>query len=603
MQALAIARLSECAYDTVMNIFAIFEDRIRGVLDELRSEGVLPQDVKTAGFVVEPPREAAHGDLATNAAMVLAKPARKNPKELAAQIAEKLAKTADVAKAEVAGPGFINLTLKAEFWPGVLRAVLEQGEDYGRSNIGAGEPVNVEYVSANPTGPIHVGHTRGAVFGDALANLLDFAGYKAAREYYINDGGGQVDVLARSAFLRYREALGEDIGEIPEGLYPGEYLKPVGAALAKEYGKRLLRMKEATWLPKVRARTVSMMIDLIREDLAALGITHEVFFSERSLSEGETDQVRETIEELRAKGLVYVGRLEPPKGKMPEDWEDREQTLFRSTEFGDDVDRALLKSDGSYTYFAPDIAYHRNKYRRGFKHMIIVLGADHGGYVKRLSAAVKALSGGEADIDVKLCQIVRLFKGGQPYKMSKRAGSFITARDLVDEVGPGPVRFMMLYRKNDAQLDFDLEKVVEQSNDNPVFYVQYAHARASSVLSKAREGFPGMDLTPSALACAKLNLLRDEAELALIKKIAQFPRTVEGAAQAHEPHRIAFFVHDLAAVFHSLWTRGKESPQLRFMVEGSWDITGARLALITATARILRSSLNLLGVEAISEMR
>ncbi|MGO9808961.1 MAG: arginine--tRNA ligase, partial [Rhodomicrobium sp.] len=554
-------------------------------------------------FVVEPPREAAHGDLATNAAMVLAKPARMNPKELAVQIADKLSRNSDVTKAEVAGPGFINLTLKPNIWPEVLQAVLQQGKDYGRSNIGAGEPVNVEYVSANPTGPIHVGHTRGAVFGDALANLLDFMGYKAAREYYINDGGAQVDVLARSAFLRYREALGEDIGAIPEGLYPGDYLKPVGAALAKEYGKRLLRMKEATWLPKVRAKAVSMMMDLIRDDLAALGITHETFFSERSLSEGETDQVRDAIEELRAKGLVYVGRLPPPKGKLPEDWEDREQTLFRSTEFGDNEDRALLKADGSYAYFAPDIAYHRNKYQRGFKHMIIVLGADHKDYVSRLSAAVKALSGGEADVDVKLCQIVRLFKGGQPYKMSKRAGSFITARDLVDEVGPGPVRFMMLFRKIDAQLDFDLEKVLEQSNDNPVFYVQYAHARACSVISKAQEGFPGLNLASSSLANAQLNLLSDDAELALIKKIAQFPRMVEGAAQAHEPHRIAFYAHDLAAVFHSLWTRGKESPQLRFMVEGSWDITEARLALITAMAHVLRSCLGLLGVEAISEMR
>jgi arginyl-tRNA synthetase len=586
-----------------MNIFAIFEDRIRGVLEELRAEGILPSDSKRGGFVVEPPREAAHGDIATNAAMLLAKSARSNPKDLAASIVRRLAKAEDVEKAEIAGPGFINLTLKPDFWPAILRAVLVQGHDYGRSNIGAGEPVNVEYVSANPTGPIHVGHTRGAVFGDSLANLLEFSGYKPAREYYINDGGGQVDVLARSAFLRYREALGEEIGVIPEGLYPGDYLKPVGEALAKEYGKRLLRMKEASWLPKVRAHAVSMMMDLIRGDLAALGIKHEVLFSERSLSEGETDQVRDTIEELRAKGLVYVGRLDPPKGKVPEDWEDREQTLFRSTEFGDDVDRALLKSDGSYTYFAPDMAYHRNKYLRGFKHMIVVLGADHGGYVKRLAAAVKALSGGEADVDVKLCQIVRLFKGGQPYKMSKRSGSFITARDLADEVGPGPVRFMMLYRKNDAQLDFDLEKVIEQSSDNPVFYVQYAHARACSVIAKVREDFPEMDLTPSALAGAKLNLLTDKAELALIKKIAQFPRTVEGAAQAHEPHRIAFFAHDLAAVFHSLWTRGKELPQLRVMVQGSWDITQARLALITASAQILRSSLSLLGVEAISEMR
>ena len=586
-----------------MNVFAIFEDRIRGVLEELRDEGVLPAGAKVDGFVAEPPREATHGDIATNAAMVLAKPARKNPKELAGELASRLAKSEGVEKAEVAGPGFINLTLKLEFWPAVLQAVLAQGNDYGRSNTGAGEPVNVEYVSANPTGPIHVGHTRGAVFGDALANLLEFAGYKPSREYYINDGGGQVDVLARSAYLRYREALGEDIGEIPDGLYPGDYLKPVGEALAKEYGKRLLRMKESTWLPKVRAKAVSMMMDLIRGDLAALGITHETFFSERSLSEGESDQVHEAIEELRAKGLVYVGRREAPKGKVPEDWEDREQTLFRSTEFGDDEDRPLLKSNGSYAYFAPDIAYHRNKYQRGFRHMIIVLGADHSGYVKRLKAAVKALSGGEADIDVKLCQLVRLFKGGQPYKMSKRAGSFITARDLVDEVGPGPVRFTMLNRKNDTQFDFDLEKVVEQSNDNPVFYVQYAHARACSVLAKAREEFPGEDTAPVALSQAKLNLLSDEAELALIKKIAQFPRTVEAAAQAHEPHRIAFFSHDLAAVFHSLQTRGKESPQLRFIVKGGWDLTGARLALVAATAQVLRTSLNLLGVEAISEMR
>jgi arginyl-tRNA synthetase len=604
-----------------MNVFAIFEERIRGILEALRAEGILPheakpgiiealraadnlpEEAKRSGFVVEPPPDAAHGDLATNAAMVLAKSARRNPRELAAAMAERLAQGPDVEKAEIAGPGFINLTLKPEIWTSVVRAVLTQGKDFGRSTIGAGEPVNVEYVSANPTGPIHVGHTRGAVFGDSLANLLEFAGYRPAREYYINDGGGQVDVLARSAFLRYREALGEDIGAIPEGLYPGDYLKPVGEALAKEYGKRLLRMKEATWLPKVRGRAVSMMMDLIRDDLAALNITHEEFFSERSLFDGQADQVRDSIEELRAKGLVYVGRLPRPKGKVPEDWEDREQTLFRSTEFGDDEDRPLLKSDGSYAYFAPDIAYHRNKYRRGFKHMIIVLGADHGGYVKRLKAAVHALSGGEADLDVKLCQIVRLFKGGQPYKMSKRAGSFITARDLVDEVGPGPVRFMMLYRKNDAQLDFDLEKVVEQSTDNPVFYVQYAHARACSVLAKAREAFPKMNLAPSALANAELSLLSGEAELALIKKIAQFPRTAEGAAQAHEPHRIAFFAHELAAEFHSLWTRGKELPQLRFIVERDWPLTEARLALITAAAQILRSSLNLLGVEAISEMR
>jgi arginyl-tRNA synthetase len=591
------------AIHNIMNIFSIFEERTREVLESLQSEGFLPAGANLKTFVIEPPREAAHGDLATNAAMVLAKPAHKNPKALATKIAEELARAPDVEKAEVAGPGFINLTLKPDFWPAVLRAALIEGKDYGRSAVGGGEKVNIEYVSANPTGPIHVGHTRGAIFGDALANLLEFASYKPTREYYLNDGGSQVEVLARSAFLRYREALGEDIGAIPSGLYPGDYLRPVGEALAKQYGKRLLRMKEAAWLPKVRDCAVSMMTGLIREDLKALGIEHEVFFSERSLSEGESDEVSETIEELRAKGLVYAGRLEPPKGKAPEDWEDREQTLFRASAFGDDTDRPLIKSDGSYTYFAPDIAYHRNKFRRGFRRMIVVLGADHGGYVKRLSAAVKAISGGEAEVDVKLCQIVRLLKGGQPYKMSKRAGSFITARDLVEEVGPGPVRFTMLYRKNDAQLDFDLEKAVEQSADNPVFYVQYAHARASSVLAKTREAFPEMNLDAAGLAEAELSLLKDEAELALIKKIAQFPRAVEGAAQAHEPHRIAFFAHDLAAVFHSLWTRGKELPHLRFMVEGSWALTRARLALITSTAQILRTSLNLLGVEAISEMR
>lgn len=586
-----------------MNIFAIFEERVRGVLGELRQEGILPEDAKLDGFVVEPPRDAAHGDLATNAAMVLAKPARKNPKELASEIAGRLRTAPDVETVEIAGPGFINITLNAEVWPRVLQAVLTGGPAYGRSEVGAGTAVNVEFVSANPTGPMHVGHTRGAVFGDALSNLLDFTGFKPVREYYINDAGAQVDVLARSAFLRYREALGEEIGEIPSGLYPGDYLKPVGSLLVEEFGERLLAMKEAEWIPIVRDRAVAAMLNLIRDDLAALSIKHDVFFSERSLTGGNGGEVGATIEELKKKGLVYEGRLPPPKGKLPDDWEDREQTLFRATEFGDDTDRALIKSDGSYTYFAADIAYHHNKIQRGFKHMINVFGADHGGYVKRLQAAVKALSGGEADVDVKICQLVRLFRGGEPVKMSKRSGSFVTLREVVDEVGEGPVRFMMLYRKNDATLDFDFEKVLEQSNDNPVFYVQYAHARASSVLSKARDAFPDINLAPDALALADLSLLSDEAELALIKKLAQFPRTVEGAAQAHEPHRIAFFAHELAASFHSLWTRGKELPHLRFMVEGSWGTTEARLALITATAQVLRSSLNLLGVEAIAEMR
>ncbi len=487
-------RRPNCAYEFAMNIFTTFEKRIRDVLEELRSEGMLPRETKLEGFVVEPPRDAAHGDLATNAAMVLAKPAGQNPKELAARIAGRLGEAPDVEKAEVAGPGFINITLKGVFWPDVLRAVLLGGESYGRSDLGAGEAVNVEFVSANPTGPMHVGHTRGAVFGDALANLLAFAGYKPTREYYINDAGGQVDVLARSAFLRYREALGEDIGEIPAGLYPGDYLKPVGEALAAEFGKELLGETEQAWLPKVRERAIAAMMDMIREDLATLGIRHDVFFSERSLTAGGKDEIAETIEALREKGLIYEGRLAPPKGKLPDDWEDREQILFRAADFGDDTDRALIKSDGSYTYFAADMAYHRSKIERGFRTLINVLGADHGGYVKRLSAAVKAISNGAASVDAKVCQLVRLFRGGEPVKMSKRSGSFVTLREVVDEVGPGPVRFMMLMRKNDAALDFDFDKVLEQSNDNPVFYVQYAHARASSVLAKAREAFPGMDL-------------------------------------------------------------------------------------------------------------
>jgi arginyl-tRNA synthetase len=590
-------------HDIAMNVFAIFEERIRGVLGDLRSEGLLPGDAKLDGFVVEPPREAVHGDLATNAAMVLAKSARQNPKDLAARIAERLAQADDVAKAEVAGPGFINLTLAAGFWPQVLRAVLAGGEDYGRSELGAGEPVNVEFVSANPTGPMHVGHTRGAVFGDALANLLAFAGYKPTREYYINDAGGQVDKLARSAFLRYREALGEDIGAIPEGLYPGDYLKPLGEALVSEFGKRLLRMKEETWLPKVRERAIAAMMDLIRDDLASLGIKHDVFFSERSLTSGAVDKIAETIETLKEKGLIYEGRLPPPKGKLPDDWEDREQTLFRATDFGDDEDRALVKSDGSYTYFAADMAYHRSKIERGFKTLINVLGADHGGYVKRLTAAVKAISNGDAALDVKVCQLVNLFRGGEPVKMSKRSGNLVTLREVVDEVGPGAVRFIMLTRKNDTALDFDFDKVVEQSNDNPVFYVQYAHARACSVSGKALEAYPDLDLAGPALAEADFSLLTDPAELALIKKLAQFPRAVEGAAQAHEPHRIAFYAHEVAGVFHSLWTRGKELPHLRFIVPARSDITKARLALITGTAQVLRSSLNLLGVEAICEMR
>ena len=480
--------------------------------------------------------------------------------------------------------------------------LLEQGEDYGRSAIGKSAPVNVEYVSANPTGPMHVGHCRGAVFGDALANLLAFAGYDVTREYYVNDAGAQVDALARSAYLRYREALGEEIGEIPEGLYPGDYLKPVGRALADQHGTELLDMKEAQWLPIVRAAALQSMLAMIEDDLAQLGIRHDVFFSERSLSEGPRDEVAETIAELDAKGLIYKGRLPPPKGKVDEDWEDREQLLFRSTEFGDDVDRPLMKADGTYTYFAGDIAYHRDKFRRGFNTMIDVWGADHSGHIRRMKAAIAALSGGKADLDIKICQLVRLFRAGEPVKMSKRAGTFVTLRDVVDEVGAGPVRFMMLYRKNDAPLDFDFAKVLEQSRDNPVFYVQYAHARASSVLRNVRELYPDLDAGERVLARADLVRLEDEAELGLIRRLAQFPRLVEAAALAHEPHRIGFYLYALAGDFHGLWNRGKDLPQLRFIYESDRELTRARVSLVVATKRVLALGMGILGVHAMDEL-
>jgi len=558
-------------------------------------------------IVVEPPRDASHGDMATNAAMVLAKDAGQKPRELAEAIAEKMRADDDVAKADVAGPGFINLTLKPHVWGEALRAALAAGAEYGKSHIGNNEPVNVEYVSANPTGPMHVGHGRGAVFGDALANLLAFAGYTVTREYYINDAGAQVDVLARSAYLRYREALGEDIGTIPEGLYPGDYLKPVGGALASEHGAKLTTMKEAQWLPLVRAEAVRMMMDSIRDDLAALDIHFDVFFSERSLVDGK-DEVAATIEALRARDEVYEGRLPPPKGGAPtEDYEDREQTLFRATAFGDDVDRPLKKSDGSYTYFASDIAYHKSKVERGFRHLIDVWGADHGGYVKRMQAAVKAVSGGKADLDVKLVQLVRLLRAGEPVKMSKRAGEFVTLRDVVEEVGKDAVRFDMLYRKNDAALDFDLAKVIEASRDNPVFYVQYGHARAQSVLRNARAALPDLPTQAAArvawLKGAPLDRLSDEGEVALLKRIALYPRLVEAAAGAHEPHRVAFYLYELASEFHALWTRGTALPHLRFIIENDPETTKARLSLIQGLVYVLASGLALLGVGAPDEMR
>jgi arginyl-tRNA synthetase len=586
------------------NIFAAVALRIQSATTSLISAGYLPVDVDPARITVEPPRDASHGDMATNAAMVFAKDAGKKPRELAEIYAEVFRGDDLFAKIDIAGPGFINLTLKPSAWTDVLRETVRLGSHYGKSDIGHGAPVNVEYVSANPTGPMHVGHGRGAVFGDALANLLEFAGFKVTREYYVNDAGAQVDVLARSAYLRYREALGDDAGAIPDGLYPGEYLKPVGAALAAEHGDALRKEPEKDWLPAARQKAIAMMMAILRDDLAALNITHEVFFSERSLIEDGTDRVAETIDWLRQQGYVYEGRLPPPKGALPDDWEDREQTLFRSTAFGDDVDRPLKKSDGSYTYFASDIAYHRSKLERGFGTLIDVWGADHGGYVKRMQAAVAALSGRKAVLDVKLIQLVKLMRAGEPVKMSKRAGEFVTLREVVNEVGRDAVRFMMLFRKNDAVLDFDLAKVIEQSRDNPVFYVQYAHVRCHSVFRNAIEAFSDLPADVNELLeMADLQRIADPAELALVRQIALYPRVVEAASTAHEPHRIAFYLFDLASEFHALWTLGNTAPHLRFIMQNDREMTLARLALVQGVRTVLASGLGLLGVGAPNEMR
>jgi len=586
-----------------MNVFTDFTNRIKKIIEAIDIKSSSGEILDLAKVVVEPPREASHGDLATNAALVLAKPAGMKPRDIAVRIATELAGDDDVAEAEVAGPGFINIRLEPAFWARYLAAVIAEGASFGRSDVGGGKKVNVEYVSANPTGPMHVGHCRGAVVGDALASLLDYAGYAVSREYYINDAGVQVDVLARSTYLRYREALGEDIGTIPEGFYPGDYLKPVGEALAAAHGEALLAMSEAEWLPIVRDLTIDMMMDAIRADLDVLNVRHDTFFSERSLVAGNTDRVADAIAALQEKGLIYEGTLPPPKGQVPEDWEDREQTLFRSTEFGDDVDRALLKSDGSYTYFASDIAYHYDKYQRGFNTQIDVWGADHGGYVKRMQAALTAVSGGEAELDVKLCQLVKLFRAGEPVRMSKRSGDFVTLRDVVEEVGRDAVRFMMLYRKNDAPLDFDFQKVTEQSRDNPVFYVQYAHARCASVFRQAKAELPDMDLGVDALRAADLTLLSDEGELTLIAKLAEWPRLVEAAAEAHEPHRVAFYLYDLASAFHAHWNRGKDSPQLRFINVEDRQSSCARLALVFGVQLVIERGLSILGVDAPDEMR
>lgn len=581
----------------MLSVFEEFRARIVGIVEALGAEGRLPEGLATAAIAVEPPRDPAHGDLATNAALVLAKPARMKPRDIATLLAGRLAADGDVEGVEVAGPGFVNLRLLPAYWQGLVRDVLAAGTGYGTLAIGAGRRVNIEYVSANPTGPMHVGHARGAVVGDVLASLLIKAGYDVCREYYINDAGNQIEVLARSVHLRYREALGQTIVEIPAGLYPGDYLAPLGQTLAAEYGDRFVDAPDADWLGLFKARSVEAMMALIREDLAAMGVVHDVFSSEKALHDG--DAIDAALKTLTDAGHIYEGVLEPPKGKLPDDWEPRPQTLFRATAFGDDVDRALKKSDGSYTYFAADIAYHFDKYRRGWPEQIDVLGADHGGYVKRMKAAVKAISGGRAELDVLLCQLVNLMANGLPVKMSKRAGTFVTLREVVDEVGRDVVRFIMLTRKNDASLDFDMAKAVEQSRDNPVWYVQYAHARARSVQRNAEEQ---LGVAVPAAGTAPLHRLTHDAELTLIRRIAEWPRLIQGAAEAHEPHRIAFYLQDLAADLHALWTRGREDDSLRIIVAGDPELVAARLALIEAARLVIASALEVMGVQPVEEL-
>ncbi|MFZ1660982.1 MAG: arginine--tRNA ligase [Paracoccaceae bacterium] len=581
-----------------MNLFSDIRTLVIDSLTALQGEGVLPQGLDMAAVAVEPPRDAAHGDMATNAAMVLAKPAGMQPRAIADALAAKLARDARVTLAEVAGPGFLNLRLAPVVWQGVVKAALVNGRGFGRSDLGKGLKVNVEFVSANPTGPMHVGHVRGAVFGDALAALLDFSGHEVTREYYINDGGAQVDVLARSAFERYREANGLS-PEIREGLYPGDYLIPVGEALKEKYGTSLLDQPESEWLADLREFATTEMMKMIRADLALLGVKMDVYSSEKALY--GTGKIESAIATLRGLGRLYEGTLEAPKGKLPEDWEEREQTLFRSTAHGDDVDRPVMKSDGKWTYFAPDIAYHYDKVQRGFDQLIDVLGADHGGYVKRLKAVVSALSDGRVPLEVKLIQLVKLFKNGEPFKMSKRAGTFVTLRDVVEQAGTDVTRFVMLTRKNDATLDFDFDKVLEQSKDNPVFYVQYAHARVCSVLRRAAEA--GIVADDATLAAADLTNLVHEAEIALAKKIAEWPRLVEIAARGQEPHRIAFYLYELASDLHGLWNRGNEDTSLRFIQEGDAATSQSKIALARAAGVVISAGLGILGVTPVEEMR
>ena len=585
-----------------MNIFADFNARIVKAVEALDLKDKEGAALDLSRIAVEPPRDASHGDLATNAAMVLAKPTGQNPRALAEKLAEALRGDADIASAEIAGPGFVNLRLKDAFWHAHLIALLGEGRNYGRSTIGGGRKANVEYVSANPTGPMHVGHCRGAVVGDTLANLMAFAGYDVTKEYVINDAGSQIDVLGRSALLRYRQALGEDIGEIPSGLYPGDYLVPVGQALAEEFGLGLLEMPEEEALAIVKDRTVDAMMAMIREDLALLNVHHDVFFSERTLHADNARKIRAAIADLTLKGHIYKGTLPPPKGEKPDDWEDREQTLFRSTAVGDDMDRALVKSDGSFTYFAADVAYLKDKVERGFVDLIYVLGADHGGYVKRLEALARAVAGDTINLTVLLCQLVKLFRDGEPVRMSKRSGDFVTLRDVVEEVGRDPIRFMMLYRKNDAPLDFDFAKVTEQSKDNPVFYVQYASARCHSVFRQASEQLGEANFDRNRLA-ASVAALTDEGEIALIRKLAEYPRLIESAALSLEPHRLAFYLYDLASGFHAQWNRGHDNQDLRFVKVNDRESTYARLGLVQAVSDVLTSGLTLIGADAPTEMR
>ncbi len=585
-----------------MNIFADFNARIVKAVETLDlrdKEGGVPDLSRIA---VEPPRDATHGDLATNAAMVLAKPTGQNPRALAERLAAALREDKDIASAEIAGPGFVNLKLRDGFWQAHLTALLGEGRNYGRSKIGGGRKANVEYVSANPTGPMHVGHCRGAVVGDTLANLMAFADYDVTKEYVINDAGAQIDVLGRSALLRYRQALGEEIGEIPPGLYPGDYLVPVGEALAREFGGKLLKMPEDEALAIVKDRTIDAMMVMIREDLALLNVHHDVFFSERTLHADNARKIRSAINDLTLKGHIYKGKLPPPKGEKPDDWEDREQTLFRSTAVGDDMDRALVKSDGSFTYFAADVAYLKDKVERGFVDLIYVLGADHGGYVKRLEALARAVAGDTVNLTVLLCNLVKLFRDGEPVRMGKRTGNFVTLREVIEEVGRDAVRFMMLYRKSDAPLDFDFAKVTEQSKDNPVFYVQYASARCHSVFRQAVDQLDLPDLDRVAMG-AHFDRLTDESEIALVRKLAEYPRMIEAAAMHQEPHRLAFYLYDLASAFHSQWNKGTENPDLRFIKVNDPNLSLARLGLVQVVSDVLTSGLTIIGADAPTEMR